>query len=143
MTKKFREVVIFILLKKEQVLVEKRLKDELEILSGQLLFPGGGVDNLENLEEALIRELKEELGIKPLNIIPIHTVENIYGLKKDVVLKPFIIEEWEGEIPSQVIDQKDPLIWVNLEIMLNSEIASTKHMAKLVKKHLEKKYDPR
>jgi len=46
-------------------------------------FPGGHVDFAEKTEEALVRELKEELDIKVKKLSFIGTVENIYRDRYD------------------------------------------------------------
>lgn len=135
--KTFKNVVVFIFLKKNKILVEKRITDEISILSGQLLLPGGGVDELEDLETALVREVKEELGITPLEFILIPTSEDIYGVKEGVILRPFLINKWEGEIPEKILDEEDPLFWVDLEIMSNSQIEPTKKIINALKTHLK------
>jgi|SRR3989344_3690906 len=61
MKKKAPRIVVSALIKKgdKYLLVKERLE------SGQEMWivPGGGVDFGENLEEALLREIREELGI--------------------------------------------------------------------------------
>ena len=44
------------------------------------VIPGGGVDNNENLEDALKRELKEELGVEVDVICKIGEVSDYYNL---------------------------------------------------------------
>lgn len=60
--KKFLIVVKAVVCNKDKVLLVKRAKNE-SIGSGDWEFPGGKVDFGEELEEALVRELKEEIGI--------------------------------------------------------------------------------
>lgn len=57
------------------------------------VFPGGGVETNENLDQAIIREVKEELGI---NIIPIN---QLYVLEEKESIQIFILCKYEsGEI---------------------------------------------
>ncbi len=57
------ELVAGILMKNGRFLVEKRRLDD-EADPGYMEIPGGHVDKGESLEEALKRELREELGIE-------------------------------------------------------------------------------
>jgi 8-oxo-dGTP diphosphatase len=47
--------------------------------------PGGGVNNDESLEDAIRREVYEEVGIKEEKIEPIGTFQNIHEYKHDTV----------------------------------------------------------
>ena len=47
--------------------------------------PGGGVNNDESLEDAIRREVYEEVGIKVEKITPIGTFQNIHEYKYDTV----------------------------------------------------------
>lgn len=60
--------VVGIIIKDDKILLGKRLK---ETDYGQFEPPGGKIELGEDLEDALVREVKEETGIevKPLNLI--------------------------------------------------------------------------
>ncbi len=81
------------------VLVEKRRADD-DADPGLVMLPGGHVDSGESIEDALRREMKEELGIKVGKIRPVlirlYTASN--GEKQRIHY--FHIEDWEGEIKS-------------------------------------------
>src|SRR5574337_1246686 len=61
MSKKAPRVVVSALIKKgnKYLLIKEKLESGRDIW----IIPGGGVDFGESLEEALLREMKEELGI--------------------------------------------------------------------------------
>lgn len=140
MKKNLKKIAVFIFVKERKVLVEKRIKDEISILEGELMFPGGGLEDkdLDDIETALKREINEELGVIPTKFFPLKENWEILGTNKDVLLTPFIIESWENEIPEKILDEDDSLFWVDLDIMLSSKIEPTRKIAKLVKKYLEK-----
>lgn len=49
--------------------------------AGMLDLPGGFVDPMESAEEALIREIQEELAVQPVNLKLLFTVPNTYHYK--------------------------------------------------------------
>jgi A/G-specific adenine glycosylase len=59
-----------------RILIAKRHADDM--LGGLWEFPGGHVESGESLEEALMRELREELDIDVADIVPFLTVEHAY-----------------------------------------------------------------
>ena len=62
-------------------------------------FPGGKIEPLETAEQALSRELKEELNITVTAATPLITVNHQYpGLS--VQLKVFLVEQFSGEAKS-------------------------------------------
>lgn len=63
--------------------------------AGYWEFPGGKVEVGETLEQALIRELHEEVHIKPLAISHLQTIEYDYG-NRPVQLNFFRIEKFTG-----------------------------------------------
>lgn len=56
------DVVVGIILERNKFLVEQRMPDE-KLDPGIVCLPGGHVRHGESKEEALIREMREELGI--------------------------------------------------------------------------------
>lgn len=131
--KKRIKVVIFIFTSGSKVLIEKRSLENFEGL--QYLVPGGGVKDLEDIEEALKRELKEELGITPIDFTPIPS-SDIYGLQNQLLLL-FLINSWEGEIPEIVLDKGNPLVWLEIDEILKTPIRSTREVIEAFKKYRE------
>ena len=71
-SKNMRHRVIGIVIKNNKVLLMRRLKNGQEYY----VFPGGGVEENESFEEALKREMKEELSINIENPKLLFELEN-------------------------------------------------------------------
>lgn len=130
------QVIIFIFIKDQKILIEKRTLEDFE--GEQYLIPGGKVKDLENLEQALERELSEELGIKILDFIPLPTGGEILGLRGQSLI-PFLIQKWEGEIPESILDKGNSLEWIDIEEVLNSPVKPTREIVQALKEYLSKK----
>lgn len=129
------QIVIFALIQDQKILVEKRPVPG--FLEHQYLIPGGAINPEEDLEQALKREVMEELGIIPLEF-KLLTNEKIIGIF-DNNLKPFVITKWEGQIPQIGLDKADayPLEWITIEQALNIPIESTRKIVEALIKYLE------
>lgn len=131
-------VVIFVLVKDNKILVEKRPVEG--FAKHQYLLPGGAInpEELENLEQALKREMIEELGVTPTKF-ELLTQEDIPGLF-DHLLKPFIVSEWTGTLPQIGLDQEDsyPLEWVEIDTVLTTPIEGSRKIVQALKKYLAK-----
>lgn len=115
---KSARVVLFALIKDGKILLEKRLLDDLSNL--QYLIPGGAInESLESLEEALKREMFEELGVEPVEFKSLFD-EDIPGINNNL-LRPFIVTSWSGEIPEKILDKEDPypLEWIEIDRALD------------------------
>ncbi len=132
-------VVIFVLYKENKILLEKRPVKG--FLSHQYLIPGGAIldEQLESIEDALKREMLEELGVIPLDyeLLTDTDIEGVYNN----ILKPFVVSKWEGEIPKNVLDKKDPypLEWIEIEEALTTPFEGSKKIIQHLKKYLLKK----
>ena len=126
------KVVILVFTNKGKILVEKRKLEQFK--TSQYLIPGGTVKDLEKLEQALMREAKEELGIKLLefSIIPHQEITGLNGQ----LLKPFLIHKWEGKIPDIILDKGNPLSWVEFDEALTSQVTPTRKVVEALKEYL-------
>jgi len=77
----------------QEVLIAQRKKNQ--HLGGLWEFPGGKVEQNESPQQALIRELKEEVGIDVLASEPLTTIAHDYP-EKSVELHVFLVKEFEG-----------------------------------------------
>ncbi len=76
-----------------KVLVSQRGKNAHQ--GGLWEFPGGKVEVNESVEQALSRELEEELGIAPVRIKPLFCIRHDYS-DKLVGLDIWLVDEIEG-----------------------------------------------
>lgn len=77
------------------VLAEER-KPTKKVMPGAVALPGGHVEAAESVEDALRRELKEELGIVPLEIQYVCTL--LHQSAEFRKLHYFAVTQWEGRM---------------------------------------------
>lgn len=127
------QIIVFTIFQDNLVLVEKRAKES--TFPEELLFPGGSVEESETLEQTFFREVEEETGIQVLEYKKIPTSKTIYGYK-GLVVNPFLITKYKGEIPENVLDKGNPLLWVEFTQTLNSKIKPVQEVALAIKEFL-------
>ena len=96
-----------------QVLIS--LRDESLHQGGLWEFPGGKIEFGESAEEALARELKEELAITVIAATPLITVKHQYP-DLAVQLNVFLVEHFSGDAKSC---EGQPFKWVNTGELAN------------------------
>jgi 8-oxo-dGTP diphosphatase len=84
-----------ILLAGRRFLVGRRLTDD-PADAGLIAIPGGHVEGGESFTEALLREMKEELGIEVRRARPVGDEEYVASDGEKQRIHYFVIEEWEG-----------------------------------------------
>jgi mutator protein MutT len=96
----FAECVSGILIDDSRVLVERRRAND-DSDPGVIVLPGGHVNKGESLEQALRREMREELGIQveKMKFAFTRTYTASNGEKQRIHY--FHIEEWKGKIESR------------------------------------------
>lgn len=111
-----------------------------EDFANQLLFPGGIVEKneMKNLQAALKREAMEELGVNLIDFIAIDGEEKIYGTRGKL-LRHFLVRLWDGQIPQAVLDNGNPLLWLELDEILNSKVEPVRKAAYILKEYLSQK----
>ena len=117
MTKKIIEVVGAAIIKEEKVLAMQR--SEQMTLPGMWEFPGGKVEADETEQEALIREIKEELNvtINILNYINEASYDYDFGT---VQLKVYTAEIISGQI---TLEEHSDGKWVTADELKNIDWA--------------------
>ncbi len=129
-----KQIVIFAIMKNNKILVEKR--GSKSHWAGELLLPGGVVEENESLELALFREAMEELGIIPKKFDLVPTKNPIYGWN-NVLVNTYYIRNWQGKIPTHILDKGNPLKWIDFEEALNSKIDPVKKATAALKQFLK------
>ncbi|MCU7933155.1 MAG: Nudix family hydrolase [Candidatus Thiodiazotropha sp. (ex Codakia rugifera)] len=89
-----------------RVLVSKRPEHAHQ--GGLWEFPGGKLEQDESIEEALVRELREELGIQLLHSEPLIRIRHAYG-NRSVLLDFFRVTRYSGKVKGL---EGQPLQWL-------------------------------
>ena len=98
-----------------QILITRRAPGSHQ--GGLWEFPGGKVEAGESLEQALSRELQEELGIVVGRTSPLLQVEHDYG-DKAVLLDVCVVWEFSGRARGE---EGQAMAWVVLADLANYE----------------------
>ena len=79
-------------------------------------FPGGKVEPGEELEDALRRELEEELGVIAGEAQPVCSASDT---RANILLRLFLCESWEGEPAGR---EGQAISWVSLDALEQREM---------------------
>ncbi|WP_025820701.1 8-oxo-dGTP diphosphatase MutT [Shewanella marina] len=80
---------------------------------GKWEFPGGKVESMETTNQALIRELKEEVDLNVMNSEPLMQLSHDYP-DKQVLLDIHIVKNFTGEAKGV---EGQPIEWVPIEAL--------------------------
>jgi 8-oxo-dGTP diphosphatase len=105
-----RFVAAALILRGGEILIGQRRADQPMALLWE--FPGGKIEAGESAEQALARELSEELGIKAEIGAPVTRIRHNYRHGGAVDLQFFTVHEFAGEIDNQIYNQ---VRWVKIE----------------------------
>jgi 8-oxo-dGTP diphosphatase len=104
-----RFVAAALIVREGQVLIGQRRPDQIMALKWE--FPGGKIEPGETPQQALARELHEELGIRAVVGAAITRIRHNYRHGGAVDLQFFAVREFAGEIENHIFNE---VRWVNL-----------------------------
>lgn len=78
----------------QQIFITQRAADA--HMANKWEFPGGKIESDETPEQALVRELQEEVGITPLDATLFDKLEYQFP-DRHITLWFWLVESWEGE----------------------------------------------
>ncbi len=102
-----------------QILITKRRKNQ--FMPNYWELPGGKIETGEDEEDALARELQEELGIKTLRISLKHVMTHHYK-DKTVNLSIYNVESYKGNVTGT---EGQDVRWCNLQNLSNYKLLPT------------------
>ena len=105
-------VVGVVIIKDGSVLIVRRVPND--FLGGYYELPGGGVENNETLEEAVIRETFEETGLTVSRISAAYDGFDYTHDDKKVKQINFLIDVTNHDVKLNP-DEHDSFVWVSLE----------------------------
>jgi 8-oxo-dGTP diphosphatase len=111
------------------VLVEKRRADD-DADPGRVLLPGGHVEPGESLQQALRREMKEELGIRVEKATPIHVRYYTASNGERQRIHYFHIKAWRGKVVS---NEAESVFWES-DLKNLSDAEERKIVARLLRR---------
>ena len=117
-----RFVSVGLIVRNGEVLIGQRRADQPMAFKWE--FPGGKIEAGESAEQALARELDEELGIQATVGAPVIRIRHNYRNGGAVDLQFFAVHEFAGEIVGRIYHQ---VRWVRFEDLSNYEFLPADH----------------
>jgi len=105
--KLIRDSVVFILIKDSKFLAEKR-KSADSLMPNKIVIPGGHIERNESMEDALKREIFEELNVKANDFKFLGRFLFDAG-SEIMILNYFLCRQWKGKIKPK---EAEELIWI-------------------------------
>ncbi len=122
-----------ILMKNDEILLQRRCNTGYK--DGEYGIPSGHVEKGESFTKALIREIKEEIGItlKPQNLEVIHVMHRKSEMEEERIDTFFIAHKWKNEIQNMEPHKCDDLSWFPLNNLPDNTINYIRFVFKQIK----------
>lgn len=119
-------VAVGLVFYQQKILIAKRHEHQHQ--GGLWEFPGGKVEAAENMEQALARELHEEVGfeVKPENITRLMQIPHAYEDKKVFLSVGWVVinEEQYNQVESK---EAQPIKWISEEELKDYRFPAANH----------------
>ena len=130
-------VAVAIILSENQILLSKR--HDASHQGGKWEFPGGKVELNETVEQALLREIEEELGLQVIKQEPFIVIEHDY-VDKQVKLDVRIVSKFSGKAEGK---EGQLIRWVKAVDLLDLDFpAANAPIVKNLYEYLTTEYTP-
>lgn len=97
-----KQVVAALIIREDRILICQRTRHQTMPLKWE--FPGGKIEPGERPEEALQRELEEELGIRATIGHKVATIRHRYNTDSAVELHFFLVKDFAGELQNRIFN---------------------------------------
>lgn len=98
------------------ILLLARRSPQRRAYPGLRSFPGGHVEKNETLDDAAVRELREEVGVAPTKYTPLGSINDPNSDAGDsITYHMYAITAWEGGEPTMIGDEHTELGWFALD----------------------------
>lgn len=105
-------IVNALLLREDKVLLARRSRHR-KAYPDRWSFPGRHVERHETLDQALCREVAEELGIVPLDYKPIFQILDRNVTAELICYHLYAVTKWDGE-PTILDEEHSEIRWFSL-----------------------------
>ena len=102
------DIVNAVFMRDDQILLAKRGAHR-ENYGGTWSFPGGHVEAGETFEQALIREIGEETGARPIAFEKYATIADLYD--ESVAYHLYAVTDWTGDECALIGDEHSEVRW--------------------------------
>jgi len=115
------ETIVAVFLKDKRLLMERRSKDR-GVYAGFLMCPSGHLEQGESLEQAMKREMKEELGIEIKGQRFLFAIDDLDSFSKKLFKHNFmLIKDFEGKIDES--SEAKSLCWKSYKELEGQKLA--------------------
>ena len=126
---------MFVLYKDGKFLLEERINPK-KSYYGYTKVPAGKVEDGESHQAALAREIKEELGVKALEIVLLDSFENVTNIGVHHLVHAYLVQRFEGEVENRE-PKNSNLIWLSYKkAMEKARFADSKYVLFLAERRL-------